>query len=85
MPDLALQALKFGRHNVLVVREIRLQPLQSAGLIIAINELLKFGQLRFAHLFGQLHADSHFKRFVNVSQQFSLLFLGQGGESKLLQ
>src|SRR5438270_532692 len=67
----------------LAIWKVRFQPVKRACFIVAINKLLKFIELGIGHLFGQLHTDTHFERFINVCQYFLFFFWRQAAKAEL--
>lgn len=67
--DFAFKLFKLLGNNFFVVREVTLQPVEGALLIIAVNKLFELRHLLVAHAFSQACTDAHFKRLVHVLEK----------------
>lgn len=72
--NLTPQLIKLFIHDIFIIREIRLQPLESAGIILSLKVLFELIKLLIGHLISQPHTDTHLQRLVNMAQQPTLLF-----------
>lgn len=64
--DFGLQFIEFLLDDILIIREIGLQPLKRAGVILGLEVAFEFVELLVAHLIGQADADTHLERLVNM-------------------
>jgi len=65
--DFSFQLVEFLLDDILVIREVGLQPFKGAGVILGLEIAFKLVKLLVGHLVGQTDADPHFQRFVNMS------------------
>lgn len=72
--DLVLQLIELFGHDILVVREVSLEPMESSLLIITVDELFELRHLGIRHFLGQTCTDPDFQGLVHVLEK-SALFL----------
>lgn len=73
---LYLQRLEHIIDNLLVVRQVGLEPLQRLCLVIisaCIDEALKLFELLIGHLIGKLRTNAKLQRLVDMLQHRLLL------------
>jgi hypothetical protein len=70
---------------LLVVREVGLQPFESAGVVLGLEVFLELVQLLVGHLIGQPDSHPHLERLVDMLKEAVFLGRRQGRQTHLFQ